>query len=191
LCALSTLVAAQGEIAAQDPSAKVNVLWRKAVSTDGSNQGTAYTMSNRIITARGRVFVAWLDHVADIVIQLLPIVRTAYPEQEMAWMGTLTFDQSGRLYIASVIQHPPFSWGAPSQEVILLTSDDRGKTFDVLAVSEPDPEMAHWFPSIERPFGPAPIGMPSLLYCHSRPRDRKTRICEPGEIWSARLGTRD
>jgi hypothetical protein len=51
--------------------------------------------------------------------------------------------------------------------------------------------MAHWFPSIERPFGPAPIGMPSLLYCHSRPRDRKTRICGPGEIWFARLGTRD
>ena len=427
LCALGILVAAQGESVAQDASAKVNVLWRKAVSTDGSNQGTAYTMSNRIITARGRVFVAWLDHVADIVIQtydletrlwgekvvlgkgsdnhcapaitmdnagylyamfgphnapfqfrrsqrpydatawgpierfgtngtypslvcgpddtlhcayrggrgkplrliyhrrpqgetwgeprelvtaavpdgytqytnslavsaddtlhlafhiydkhpaggkavgylrsrdggdtwesadgqrieppatpaapcfvergktldmrcsnvaldpdgrpwliawhmtpkpmsarlwhhdghswtateLLPIVRTAYPEQEMAWMGTLTFDQSGRLYIATVIQHPPFSWGAPSQEVILLTSDDRGKTFDVLAVSEPDPEVAHWFPSIERPFGPAPIGMPSLLYCHSRPSDRKTRMCEPGEILFVRLGTRD
>jgi len=81
LCALSTLVAAQGEIAAQDPSAKVNVLWRKAVSTDGSNQGTAYTMSNRIITARGRVFVAWLDHVADIVIQTYDLETRLWGEK--------------------------------------------------------------------------------------------------------------
>jgi len=120
--------------------------------------------------------------------ELLPVVHTAYPGQEMAWMGTLTFDRDGRLYITTVIQRPPFSWGGPSQETILLTSDDRGRTFDVRPVSEIDPGLANWFPCIERPFGPNPIGAPSVLYCHSRPRDRKAGLCEPGEIVFARLG---
>lgn len=122
-----------------------------------------------------------------IATELLPIIRSQYPGYVMAWMGTLTFDRTGCLYIATVIQQPPVSWGAASQEIVLLTSDDLGKTFEVQLISEPDPELPNWFPSIERPFGPEPIGTPSLIYCHSHPRDKETGICKPGEIIFARL----
>jgi len=121
-------------------------------------------------------------------VNLLPIVRKAYPEWEIAWMGTLTFDRDGRLYIATVIQQPPGGWGHPSQEVILLTSEDRGETFDVLPISAVDPTLASWLPSIERPYGAEPIGTPSLIYCRSHPREQVSKVTCPGEIVFVRLG---
>lgn len=118
---------------------------------------------------------------------LLPVVRAVFPEREIAWAGTLTFDQRGRLYLALVIQQPPGGWGHPSQDVVLLTSDDRGETFHVLPISPVDPKLPCWLPSIERPFGPRPIGVPSLLYTHGGPG----KGCKEGdatEIVFVRLG---
>jgi len=101
--------------------------------------------------------------------ELLPAVQARFPGKEIAWAGTLTFDGQGRLYIATVIQQPPGGWGHPSQDVVLLASDNRGETFDVLPVSVSDPKLPCWLPSIERPFGPKPIGIPSLVYTHGGP----------------------
>ena len=47
-----------------------------------------------------------------------------------------------------------------------MTSRNRGKTFRVLPISTPDPTLPSWLPSIERPFGAKPIGVPSFLYTH-------------------------
>ncbi|HDL17459.1 MAG TPA: hypothetical protein ENH29_00220 [Bacteroidetes bacterium] len=66
-------------------------------------------------------------------------------------------------------------WGDPSAEIILLTSADRGKTFDVVPISKPDSNLPNWMPGIERPFGPHPIaGVPAFLYTHGGPGESLT-----------------
>ena len=127
-------------------------------------------------------------------VELLAVARTTFPKRGIAWAGTLTFDRDGRLYIAAVIEQPPGGWGHASQEVILLTSDDGGRmsedggqTFDVLPISTVDPKLPCWLPSIERPFGPKPIGTPSLLYTHGGPGIGCTKG-DATEIVFVRLG---
>jgi hypothetical protein len=49
---------------------KIGVLFSKVLSTNGSTRATAYMMSNKIITANDKIFVAWLDRVADIQMKI-------------------------------------------------------------------------------------------------------------------------
>jgi len=60
----------------------------RILSAQGSNQGTAYAMSNKIITAGGRVFVAWLDHVADIVVTSCHLTTGVWGETVLLGAGT-------------------------------------------------------------------------------------------------------
>jgi len=100
---------------------------------------------------------------------LLPFVEKRLPGHELA-MGTLTFDRDGVLYVAAVVRKAGGSdktwFGHPTKEVALLTSVNGGKTFRVRPISTPDPTLPNWLPSIERPYGPRPIGVPSFLYTH-------------------------
>ena len=101
---------------------------------------------------------------------LLEVVRSKYPEWELLY-SSITFDGDGMLYSASAIQKEFGStyWGDPSLEIILLTSADRGTTFEIAPISKVDPNLPNWLPSIERPYGPKPIGVPSFLYTHGSP----------------------
>ena len=65
----------------------MKALWTEALSTHGSNQGTAYAMSNEIITADGKLFIAWLDHVADIVIQTYDTETKKWDERMLLGKG--------------------------------------------------------------------------------------------------------
>ena len=103
-------------------------------------------------------------------IALLPVVQKHFPDWEVLY-SSVTFDEDGSLYLVSVIQNA-FSetyWGDPSLEIILLTSADRGKTFEITPISNIDPKLPNWLPNIERPYGPKPIGVPSFLYTHGSP----------------------
>jgi BNR repeat-containing family member len=120
-------------------------------------------------------------------LDLLPIVQKVYPKMQLADMGTLTFDRQGRFYISMSINAPDGSWGSASQEVILLTSTDGGKSFNIMPISTPDPQVACWLPSIERPFSSVPIDTPAVLYTHGGPG----KGCSEGdatEIVFVRLG---
>ena len=115
-------------------------------------------------------------------VELLPFLQRAFPGGQPAWHGTLTFDGENRLYIATVVEEKPGGWGHPSQEVVLLISEDLGRSFEVEVISTPDPTLAAWLPSIERPFGPEPIGVPAVLYSRSIPREPGSAITYPGQI---------
>ena len=100
-------------------------------------------------------------------------VSNAFPGYEHASVNTMTFDARGRLYLACVIQrrgedhgNAKDGWGEPGDRVILLTSDDRGATFHALPISDADPDKPNWLATIERAYGPRPIGTPSLVYTH-------------------------
>ena len=102
--------------------------------------------------------------------ELLPVIKKQYPDWELLY-SSIAFDQDGTLYSVSAIQHEFGStyWGDPSLEIILLTSADRGNTFDITPVSMEDPTLPNWLPNIERPYGPNPIAVPSFLYTHGGP----------------------
>jgi len=120
--------------------------------------------------AKPRTVTLWThDGVGWRARPVLPEIRSHFPDKELAWQGTLTFDREGRLYLATVVQTPPGGWGHPSQEVVLLISDDGARTFRVFSISATDPELPNWLPSVERPFGPRPIGAPALVYTHGGP----------------------
>jgi hypothetical protein len=100
-------------------------------------------------------------------------VARAFPGYEHASVNTMTFDARGRLYLACVIQRQgedhggaKDGWGEPGDRVVLLTSDDQGGTFDVVPLSGVDPVRPNLLATIERPFGPRPIDVPSLVYTH-------------------------
>lgn len=146
--------------------APAEVLWSKSLSTGGSTRGTGYAMSNKIITA----------------------VQATYPEHQIGQSGSMSIDASGRLYVALEAQESPGGWGHPSAEVVLLSSDDRGASFELLPISPGDPTKPCWLASLERPFGARPIaGTPSLVYTRGGPGEGVTGG-EATEIIFVRLG---
>lgn len=101
---------------------------------------------------------------------LLEIIRKKIPGWEILY-NSLTFDRDDMLYLVSTIQKAdsPTYWGDPSLEIVLLTSSDKGKNFDVQMVSKMDSKKPNWLPNIERPSRPERLGVPSFLYTHGGP----------------------
>ncbi len=91
-------------------------------------------------------------------------IQKDFPGQSLCG-ATLTFDRNGTLYVMGAINsNKEKPWGDPTQEIVLLTSSDEGKSFSVIPISKPDAKTPNWLPSIERPHGIEPIGIPSLLF---------------------------
>lgn len=62
------------------------------------------------------------------------------------------------------------AWGHPSNEVVQLVSDDRGRTFRLRQVSPSDPTSAHWLCNLERSCGHNTLpDQPSLIYTAGPP----------------------
>jgi len=105
-------------------------------------------------------------------VDLLPHLQRVIPNRELV-DATITFDNEDTLYAFCTVEKALARnvnwWGHPSQEVVLLTSKDKGVHFEVLQISELDPLKPNWLPSIERPFSGQSIGVPSLLFTHGGP----------------------
>lgn len=94
------------------------------------------------------------------------------PEQWKGWHmsmpGGLSTNSEGTLFIVAQVHNTPpeeSSWGHPSNEIICLETADQGTTFKTYLVSDPDPGVAHWLPSIERQTGHNVIeGRPVMMY---------------------------
>ena len=84
---------------------------------------------------------------------------------------TCSFAQ-GRLYLAIVLGTSP-SWDNPTNEVFLLTSDDLGESFAVQQLSETDPALPNWAPSLERAVGHNAFDVPMMIWTHGE-RGRTT-----------------
>ena len=101
---------------------------------------------------------------------LLNDVRNALGAVETTY-ASLSFDREGVLFIVAAVgkENAEKFWGDQSLEIVLLVSQDRGKTFSVTPISKVAPNLPNWLPSIERPYGAKPIGIPSFLYTHGGP----------------------
>lgn len=97
-------------------------LFSKTLSTIGSTRATAYGASNKIITARGKVFVTWLDHVSDIRVKAYDIASGTWGETVLLGKGVdnhggpaMTMDSRGYLYVAFGPHHGPFQFRRSSR----------------------------------------------------------------------------
>lgn len=95
----------------------VRILTSDTLSTNGSTRATAYMMSNKIITANGKTFVAWLDRVADIKIKSFNLQTNRWSETVLLGKGVdnhsgpaITMDSRGYLYAVFGPHHGPFQF---------------------------------------------------------------------------------
>ena len=94
----------------------------------------------------------------------------------------LCFDGNGNLYVALTVSKDG-KWGDPTNEVLVLYSEDRGEHFQVLGASTPSPEASNWLPSLERRTGHNLVSVPHLLYTHGGPGEG----CTPPDLTEIRL----
>jgi hypothetical protein len=133
------------------------------------------------LEASPRRLVLWcLEQGHWQAVEMLAVLEAKQPGKEF-FSATITFDRNDRLYVAATVMEagaekrvanpdkPGKFFGHPLSEVVLFLSDNGGKTFDLVPVSEPDRQKPNWLPSIERPSSSHPIGTPHLLFTQGGP----------------------
>jgi BNR repeat-containing family member/BNR repeat-like domain len=121
---------------------------------------------------------------------LLPAVQKQHPQRGLVG-ATMTFDRNDVMYITCTAQEGKTLkwWGHAELETVLLVSKDRGKTFTCSPISTRDRKLPNWLPSIERPFGPRPIDVPSMIYTHGdKGQFGKNKQGKATEVLFLRLG---
>lgn len=77
-----------------------------------------------------------------------------WQDYNLTMAGGLAFDAKGILHGVAQLQtgqRGPKIWGDPTNEIVKFVQ--RGNRFEFRALSEFDPKVSHWLPSIERPTG--------------------------------------
>jgi len=102
-------------------------------------------------------------------IDLSPQVEAVFPGQELTIVGSITFDKDGKLYLLSHVRPRGVLGRAPnSSEIILMTSKNYGRSFQMSLVSHEspkNPDAPNWCPNIERPFAAKILDhAPSFVY---------------------------
>jgi len=121
-------------------------------------------------------------------ISLLPAIQRNWPNRAVKTPGSIVFSRDGTMYIAVTTvdkstEDASAQWGHPSAEIALLVSKDRGRTFEVFGISSSDPSAPNWLPNLERPTGPAPVGVPGLIYTHGLRGSTNKDIMSNEVIW--------
>ncbi|MBF0433388.1 MAG: DUF2341 domain-containing protein, partial [Fibrobacteria bacterium] len=98
-----------------------------------------------------------------VSVELLPFVQKQYPGYGI-FGGTMTFDKQGTLYIsASILKGENFF--DPTNEVVLMTTTDKGKSFEFTGASHMSETVNNNLPNIECPFNADLLdGPPGLMY---------------------------
>ena len=156
---------------------EVKILFSEILSTNGSTRATAYSMSNKIITANNKIFVAWLDRVADINIKMYDLSNKNWSETVLVGKGVdnhsgpaITMDSKGYLHVVFGPHHGPFQF-VRSSKPYDISSWDKLPEFGITAT----------YPSLI-------CGPDDVLHCTYRGGEEPWRIMYqrriPGESWS-------
>ncbi len=102
-------------------------------------------------------------------IDLSQHVEAALPGQELTIVGSITFDKDGTLYVVSHVRPRGELGRAPnSSEIVLISSSDHGRSFQMSPVRHEDPknpDVPNWCPNIERPYNTKLLDhAPSFVY---------------------------
>lgn len=127
-------------------------------------QSRPYFMSNHYRPENDILLWSWRDGGWQSR-SLRPVVEPICDFTPSFVQGITCSYAAGRLYLAIVLGTSP-SWSNPTNEVYLLTSDDHGETFAAQQISESDPDLPNWGPSLERPVGHNAFDVPMLIWTH-------------------------
>ncbi|MBN1541634.1 BNR-4 repeat-containing protein [candidate division KSB1 bacterium] len=96
---------------------RIAVVSSDTLSVNGSTRATSYSMSVKIIRAQDKLFVTWLDHVADIQIKCYDLKTDTWSETILLGTGVdnhagpaLTLDSQGYLWAVFGPHHGPFQF---------------------------------------------------------------------------------
>jgi hypothetical protein len=96
---------------------------------------------------------------------LAAAVRALLPGYHIRHCGQLSRQRDGT--IQAVLMVSPVAnvgWGANGTTLVRLEFDAAGRVVRQSVVSTPEPDLAHWLPSLERWCWHAPVDKPALLY---------------------------
>jgi hypothetical protein len=82
------------------------------------------------------------------------LIATPIDPNTLGGGGPVSVDANGRLYIPATLDN----------QVVLLYSQDKGRTFKLLRIFPPDEKLPHTGLSIERPTGHHTVAVPWLLF---------------------------
>lgn len=101
-------------------------------------------------------------------IVLNDFVPPEWKDWHISMPGGLSVNTRGTLFAVVQAHKTPDDqsyWGHASNEIICLETADQGVSFKTHSVSDPNPEVAHWLPSIERQTGHNKIeDKPMIIY---------------------------
>lgn len=99
------------------PVNNVEIQFSEILSTNGSTRATAYMMSNKIISTNEKIYVSWLDRVADIQIKSYDKKSDSWSETFLIGTGVdnhsgpaITMDSKGYLHAVFGPHHGPFQY---------------------------------------------------------------------------------
>jgi hypothetical protein len=124
-------------------------------------QNGSTRIGNVTLDDKGRPWIVYgrfLWHREGNAIETIDLARqvdAAFPGKELTIVGSITFDRDGTLYMVSHLRPRGVLGRAPNaSEIILLTSEDYGRSFEMSFVSHENPknpDVPNWCPNIERP----------------------------------------
>jgi hypothetical protein len=168
----------------------------EAVQRSGSAKGPEdYRAGSIAVDAEGRPwllysrldahpFNAWLARQGGNF-ELLPVIHKHWPDRGVQTPGEVVFGADGTMYVAlTTVDADGYFWGDDSNEVVLLVSRDGGESFDAVQISDPDPTVAQWLPSLERPTGHNVVDVPGMTYTRGTKGTKNTEIVSNQVIWA-------
>ncbi len=108
------------------------------------------------------------------------VIDAFLPDGWAVHRGNVTVDARGRILLAldATINAGTARWGHPSLECFLLASEDGGKSFDCVQLSETNPDAPNWLPNITRTGPNHDLRTPLVIYTQGvsgetcKPEDR-------------------
>jgi hypothetical protein len=95
---------------------------------------------------------------------LLSILHETQPNRFFSMDGSISIDSAGNVFIAAQVVDDPTNWGKNDAEVVLFVRSPDG-AWSVSQVSDGDPDVPSWHPSLERVTSAfQTMGTPYLLY---------------------------
>jgi hypothetical protein len=141
-------------------------------------------------------FNTWLAHPNEngdwMKQELLPVIRTRWPNRSVQTPGCIAFDQKGTLYLALTTVNSDQKgkaafWGHPTDEVIALVSDNQGESFEQFQISLPDPQIPNWLPNLQRPTRPTLLKNPPSLLFTQGPRGETNKDILSNKVYWCEL----
>lgn len=119
---------------------------------------------------------------------LLPVIQKHYPGRGVQTPGSIVFGEDGTMYVVvtTVKANSGYEnsfWGDPSDEIVMIVSEDDGDTVELYEVSAMDDRVPNWLPSLQRATNSSVINVPYLMFTRGFRGDNNKQIMANEVYW--------